>query len=263
MSGGRRKSAVGARLVRFALATALVIMLVPSMVLAYGPDSNWEQVGPGSSGSSGGDVIVNNAPPADAPGPRQPGANEFVACGELARPAKPPYTTIVARLDGIWGTHFHIYQSVASSGPYAHKGGCIFYNRHFMSFLISKWMDISNPEEVKPMLYAIFAHECGHLYHHDFSPSRQSVPIEERELEADHFAGYTLYLLHIKFDADQLAHYYQLVGDNFVDAKNSHGSGNERVRAFENGYNRARLGLPESGGAPAAGFFNKEQTGIQ
>ncbi len=263
MSGGRRKSAVGSRLVRFALATALAIMLVPSMVLAYGPDSNWEQVGPGSSGSSGDGVIVNNAPPSGAPGPRRPGANEFVACGELARPATRPYTTIEARLDRIWGTHFHIYQSVVPSGPHARAGGCIFYNRKYLSFLTSKWMDIRNPEEVKPMLYAIFAHETGHLYHHDFSPSRQQLPVEERELEADHFAGYTLYLLHIKFDAEQLAHYYRLVGDNYFDVANNHGSGSERARAFENGYDRARLGLPESGGGPPAGFINKEDTGTQ
>ncbi len=240
-----------ARPARLILALTLACSLVPALARAAGPDDNWVAVGHENLQHPSG---VQNDSPAASSG-RANGASEIViACGERAHPARPPYTDIMARLNSIWGTHARIYQSIAEAGPHARRGGCIFYNRRFLSFLTSKWMGIKNPEEVRPMLYGIFAHELGHLAHHDLSPSRANVPIEQRELEADRFAGYTLWQLNIRFDAEDLATYYRLVGDDFFGVKNNHGSGNQRARAFERGYDLARMGLPETNGQPAAGL---------
>jgi len=71
-------------------------------------------------------------------------------------------------------------------------GGCIFYNQKFLDSLFQQWMRIEDPDAVKPMLYAIFAHEIGHLAHSDFDPASVNVPIKSKELSADQFAGYSL-----------------------------------------------------------------------
>ncbi len=245
------KRTIKARAARVVLALTLACSFAPAPVRAQGPDDNWVAVGHENSQQPSG--VQNDSPAAWSA--RANGASQIViACGERARPASPPYTNIMARLNSIWGTHARIYESLAQTGPHARRGGCIFYNRKFLSFLTKKWMGIRNPEEVRPMLYAIFAHELGHLVHHDLSPARANVPIEQRELEADRFAGYTLWQLNIRFDAEDLATYYRLVGDDFFGVKNNHGSGKQRAQAFEEGYDLARMGLPESNGQPAAGL---------
>jgi hypothetical protein len=246
-----RERTLGALIAQLVVALALAAALAPVSAHATGPNDDWIVVGHQNLPSSGGVENDSSSPPSSA------GANSraiVIACGERARPAAQPYRKIMATLNSVWGTHARIYESLAETGPHARGGGCIFYNRKFLSFLTRKWMGIRNPEEVKPMLYAIFAHELGHLVHHDLSPERAGVPLEQRELQADRFAGYTLWQLHIRFDAEDLASYYRLVGDDFFGVSDSHGSGRQRAHAFEDGYDLARMGLPESNGEPAAGL---------
>jgi|YelNatPaOPRAMG01_1025707.scaffolds.fasta_scaffold02566_6 hypothetical protein len=245
------KPTVTTRAAQLVLALTFLCTLGPALARAQGPDDDWVAVGHGNPQHPS--EVQNDS--SAARGGRANGASQIViACGERARPARPPYTNIMATLNSIWGTHARIYQSLAPTGPHARRGGCIFYNRKFLGFLTRKWMGIRNPEDVRPMLYAIFAHELGHLVHHDLSPARANVPIEQRELEADRFAGYTLWQLSIRFDAEELATYYRVVGDDFFGARNNHGSGKQRAQAFEDGYDLARMGLPESNGQPAAGL---------
>ena len=111
------------------------------------------------------------------------------ACGETARPAGEPYKTIVAQLNDMWGTNFQVYESLNPGSPHARNGGCIFYNQKFLDTLFQQWMKIDDPDAVRPMLYAIFAHEIGHLAHGDFDPANENVPVKNKELAADQFAG--------------------------------------------------------------------------
>ncbi len=188
--------------------------------------------------------------PKDAP----PGV--FVACGEPARPAHEPYKSIVAQLNQMWGTHAKVYESVTPTSPHASTGGCIFYNTEFQDMLTSRWMGITDDDQLRPILYAIYAHELGHIIHGDLGPRRANVPLEQKELEADRFAGYTLWRLNVKrFDAADTERYYQAVGDDYVGAHDSHGSGMQRTTAFQEGWDLARTGAREdSGQRPAGGL---------
>jgi hypothetical protein len=245
------EQALHARIARAVVVLMLACLLVPAAARAQGPDDDWTVVGHENAQSPSG---VENVSPARSSSHADVSNAAIVACGERARPAKPPYTDIMANLNSIWGSNAKIYESIRLSGPHARRGGCIFYNRRFLRFLTRKWMGIENPAEVKPMLYAIFAHELGHVEHGDLTPSRANVPLEQRELEADRFAGYTLFELNIRFSAEDLATYYRLIGDDFFGVRNSHGSSNQRANAFEHGYDLARMGLPESNGQPPAGL---------
>jgi hypothetical protein len=173
----------------------------------------------------------------------------FVKCGELARPAQEPYKSIVATLNQLWGSHAKVYESVTPMSPHASTGGCIFYNTEFQQMLTSRWMGITDDDQLRPMLYAIYGHELGHIVHGDLTAKRASVPLETKELEADRFAGYTLWRLNIKrFDAADTERYYQAVGDDFVGAQGSHGTGAQRIAAFQEGWDRARTGGREDSG---------------
>jgi len=185
----------------------------------------------------------------------QAGGGNFVACGEPARPAGEPYKTIVAQLNDMWGTKFPVYESLNPGSPHAHSGGCIFYNQQFLDGLFQQWMRIDDPDAVRPMLYAIFAHELGHLAHGDFDSGSDNVPIKNKELSADQFAGYSLERMGLRrLDPVEVTRYYQLTGDDFVGHSSGHGNGDERTTAFQDGWHRAEIGLPEQGTQPAGGL---------
>ncbi|MGH7814114.1 MAG: hypothetical protein ACREQI_08950 [Candidatus Binataceae bacterium] len=180
-------------------------------------------------------------------------------CGELALPAGQTYRAIVAQLNDMWGANFHVYQSLQPGSPHARAGGCIFYNEQYLNTLLKQWMDINNPDAMKPMLYAVFAHEMGHLAHGDLDPASAKVPVRNKELAADQFAGYSLERLGIpRLDSSQVTWYYQLVGDDFVGAGSAgdsgHGTGAERAAAFNEGWRRAQMGLPEQSDRPSGGL---------
>jgi hypothetical protein len=119
--------------------------------------------------------------------------------------------------------------------------------------LFERWMNVQNPETVRPMLYAILAHEMGHQLHGDTEPG--ATPAHERELSADRFAGYSLERLGIRrLDRTEVTAYYQLTGDDFTGGDGSHGSGAERAAAFEDWWQRAALGLREQDVEPAGGL---------
>jgi hypothetical protein len=188
------------------------------------------------------------------PGGALPGT--FMACGERARSAQEPYQSIVATLNQMWGTHAKVYESVTPMSPHASTGNCIFYNTEFQEMLTSRWMGITDDDQLRPILYAIYAHELGHIIHGDLTARRADVPLEQKELEADRFAGYTLWRLNVKrFDAADTEHYYQAVGDDYVGGQNSHGTGAQRVTAFQQGWDLARTGAREdSDQRPAGGL---------
>ena len=198
-----------------------------------------------------------NSAPADAsaaPAAKAAGGT-LVACGEAARPAGEPYKTIVAQLNDMWGTNFPVYESLNAGSPHAHSGGCIFYNQQFLDRLLQQWMRIDDQDAVRPMLYAIFAHELGHLAHGDFDPGQDNVPVRNKELAADQFAGYSLERIGIRrLDPVEVTRYYQLTGDDFVGHASGHGRGDERTTAFQDGWHRAEIGLPEQGTQPAGGL---------
>lgn len=179
----------------------------------------------------------------------------LVACGEAARPAGEPYKTIVAQLNDMWGTNFPVYESLKPGSPHATTGGCIFYNQQFLDSLLQQWMNIDDPDAIRPMLYAIFAHELGHLAHGDVDPATAGIPVRNKELAADQFAGYSLERIGIRrLDPAEVTRYWQLTGDDFTGGASGHGNGGERIAAFQEGWHRAEVGLPEQGTEPAGGL---------
>jgi hypothetical protein len=167
----------------------------------------------------------------------------LMACGEAARPAAEPFRSIVARLEEASGVNAQVYESVARTSPHARPGGCIFYNSGELNGLFHHWFVLSQPRLNEPLLYAIFAHELGHLSHNDFSEERAQVDPMIRELEADRFAGYMLSRLNIS--VDDLTDYYRLTGDDFTGIRHDHGNSGQRAEAFMQGWRRAELGLLE------------------
>jgi len=192
---------------------------------------------------------------ATAPAAARSGGGSSSACGEPAQSAGEPYSSIVAQLNDMWGTNFQVYESPLPMSPHAHSGGCIFYNVKFLTGLLGQWMRIDDPDAVKPMLYAIFAHEIGHLAHGDFDPGNENVPLRNKELAADQFAGYSLQRMGMRrLDPAEVTSYYKVIGDDFVGAKSGHGNGEERIAAFQEGWHRAEAGLSEQGTRPASGL---------
>jgi len=222
------------------------------------------------SGDDGDWHIVTSPPPPEqpqspAPAPRPAAtapaglastglaqAKSPTFCGERALPAGGQAQAIVAEINRVWHSDVKVYQSVAPSGPHARPGGCVFYHPEAMAGLLNGWMNIKEARAEKPMVYAIFAHEVGHLVHGDFDPSRANISGEERELEADRFAGYTMSFLGIR--PDDITTYYRLVGDDFVGAQNSHGTADQRATAFEYGWKLGEAGSSEQSIIPAAGL---------
>jgi hypothetical protein len=240
-------------------ALALALAVGASGARAQSADDDWEvvdrtittrQTTQDRAAATGNPQVASAQPPNGAP------AGTFVACGELARPAQEPYKSIVASLNQMWGTHAKVYESVTPMSPHASTGGCIFYNTEFQQMLTSRWMGITDDDQLRPMLYAIYAHELGHIIHGDLTAKRANVPLETKELEADRFAGYTLWRLNVKrFDAADTERYYQAVGDDYVGARGSHGTGAQRTTAFQEGWDLARTGAREdSAQRPAGGL---------
>jgi hypothetical protein len=198
---------------------------------------------------------TTSAPAEAAEAPTAKAGGVMERCGEPARPAQEPYKSIVAQLNDMWGTNFPVYESLTDMSPHAHNGGCIFYNLAFLNNLMGNWMKIEDQDTVRPMLYAIFAHELGHLAHGDFDPAQENVPVKNKELAADQFAGYSLARLGIRrLDSEEVTRYYQLTGDDFVGHASGHGNGAERIAAFQDGWHRAEVGLSEQGSRPAGGL---------
>ncbi len=232
------------------LATICVALAIGMPAASRAEDGgDWEVVDsphePTSATAPSHATVENPPAPADAGIVTQ-------ACGEEAIPASPQVKDIVADINRVWNSDVKVYQSAQPAGPHARPGGCIFYHPDVMANLLNGWMNIKEARLMKPMVYAIFAHEVGHEVHRDFDPNRANVSGEERELQADRFAGYTMSYLRIQ--PDDIATYYRLVGDDFFGAHNSHGSSDQRANAFEHGWKLAEAGSSEQSVVPAAGL---------
>ncbi|HLI81480.1 MAG TPA: hypothetical protein VKV03_15935 [Candidatus Binataceae bacterium] len=240
-------------------ATLALAFMIGAAAHAQSADDDWQEVshtvinratpqGPAASASQGQQLALTHTSTGAT-------AGVFKACGELARPAQEPYKSIIAQLNQMWGTRAKVYESVVPMSPHASKGGCIFYNAEFQEMLTSRWMGITDEDQLRPMLYAINAHELGHIMHGDLTAARARVPLQTKELEADRFAGYTLWRLNVKrFDATDTERYYQAVGDDYVGAHSSHGTGAQRTTAFQEGWDLARTGAREDSARPAGGL---------
>ena len=129
--------------------------------------------------------------PQTPPPELQPAADGAqMICGEMARPAAEPYKSIVANIEREWGANAPVYESVRADSPHVSRGGCIFYNPIFMETFLRGETDEHGEPDKTSMIYAIMAHELGHIEHHDYE--RTQVSSVEKELEADRFSGYTL-----------------------------------------------------------------------
>ena len=216
-------------------------------------DDDWEVVPNRSSAETRASAPAASAnPPArtthrDPAGNRPAAAtgasNVMLACGEKAVPPSAKIQALVSQIDGAWGSNVQVYQSVAVEGPHAIAGGCIFYNPAGLAMLLGLRLNLNDPNVLTPMLYAIFAHEVGHEVHLDFDPSRAAVPDEIKELEADRFAGYTMKKLDVP--ATGLAPYWSMTGDEFS-AGVKHGSSEQRVAAFKEGWHEAEWNRAEN-----------------
>jgi len=237
-----------AALAMFVTLTAIaMIATTPSRAFA---DDDWDTV-PDSSSAAG------TAAPASAPAVNRPARshrravtsaradapNVINACGERAVPPSPKIQGIVTEINGAWGSNVRVYQSIAPEGPHATDGGCIFYNPAALAMLLGLRLNLNDPNVLTPMLYAIFAHEVGHEVHRDFAPSRAAVTNQIKELEADRFAGYTMKKLDVP--ATGLAPYWSMTGDEFGIGA-SHGSSEQRVAAFKEGWHEAEWNRAES-----------------
>ncbi len=240
-------------------AALLVVVAAGFAVTAKGgsdsdSDGDWQMVTspqeqPQSEQPQSAAPALAERPAASAP---KAGVGPAIACGEEAVSASDQVKAVVAEINRVWHSGVKVYQSVQPSGPHARPGGCIFYHPGVMAGLLKGWMNIKEAREEQPMVYAIFAHEIGHEVHGDFDSSRANLSSEERELEADRFAGYTMSFLRIQ--ADDLTTYYRLVGDDFMGAQDSHGTGDQRATAFEYGWKLAEAGSSEQSIIPAAGL---------
>jgi predicted metalloprotease len=213
-------------------------------------DDNWEVVESPPPQQEQPAQPEKAAPPARVAASRE--AEVIVACGEQAVPASSQVKAIVAEINRVWNSDVKVYQSAAPSGPHARPGGCILYHPAVMASLLNGWMNIKEARTIKPMIYAIFAHEVGHEVHRDFDSTRRSIAPSEIELEADRFAGYTMSYLRIQ--PDDIESYYRLTGDDFTGGQNSHGSSEQRANAFEHGWKLAEVGSSEQSVIPAAGL---------
>jgi hypothetical protein len=177
------------------------------------------------------------------PAPIVPQSSEGVTmiCGEPAVPAHPAMTGVVSNIDRLWGINTPVYETVRAEPPHVSPAGCIFYNVRWLAVFLHGETDQNGELDNTPMIYAIMAHEIGHLMHHDFS--RPDVPSVTKELEADRFAGYTLSRLGLP--RDNITPFYSLGGDEFSGV-HDHGFSDERVAAFDNGWKLAEWNRPEN-----------------
>jgi hypothetical protein len=190
---------------------------------------------------------TDSEPPQALPQELQPGADGAqMICGEMARPAVEPYKSIVANINREWGTDAPVYESVRADSPHVSRAGCIFYNPRFMEVFLRGETDEHGEPDKTSMIYAIMAHELGHIEHHDYE--RTDVSSVDKELQADRFSGYTLSRMGIS--RGNITPFYSLGGDEFSGV-HDHGFSNERLAAFNKGWKEAEWGQPEDGGSAA------------
>src|ERR1700731_3698 len=178
--------------------------------------------------------------------PRADGAR--MICGEMARPAVEAYKPIVADINREWGTNAPVYESVRADSPHVSRAGCIFYNPVFMEVFLRGETDEHGEPDKTSMIYAIMAHELGHIEHHDYD--RTDVSSVDKELEADRFSGYTLSRLGIA--RDNITPYYSMGGDEFSGV-HDHGFSQQRIAAFNKGWQLAEWKRHESGASAMKG----------
>jgi hypothetical protein len=222
---------------------------------AFAQDDDWSVVSPQGQSQQVHENHPSKAKPAEAdpdasqalPQELQPAADGAqMICGEMARPAVEPYKSIVADINREWGTNAPVYESVRADSPHVSRAGCIFYNPAFMEAFLRGETDEHGEPDKTSMIYAIMAHELGHIEHHDYE--RTNVSSVDKELEADRFSGYTLSRMGIS--RGNITPFYSLGGDEFSGV-HDHGFSNERIAAFNKGWKAAEWNQPEDGG-PAA-----------
>jgi predicted metalloprotease len=222
---------------KIALGLALALVIVRGAVVHA--QNDWEVLP--SHPKEGRSASVPPATSSEKSAPKatstSPVDHAFSVCDEQARPASPRVKAMVARINALWGSNFQAYQTIAPEAPHAAAGGCIFYNTSVMAALMVGRLDVADSNVVEPLLWAIFAHEVGHEVHADFSSSRAAANNETKELEADRFAGYTLEKLKIR--ASDLTPYWTMTGDEFGAGHYRHGSSQQRVAAFKQGWHLA------------------------
>jgi hypothetical protein len=215
----------------------------PAASGASKPSDDWQVTSHGDSGASGNNPASNATPSGDAPDH----SKDFVmACGEKARPAKEPVKSIMAEVASVWGAEDQvgIFESLNPGVPaHARPPGCIFYNLTGITMLSAFFAHVQDDKAERALIYAILAHELGHVMHRDFDPERQALGSVRCELEADHFAGYTLSRLNIR--AENISDYYKVTGDETFGFKVSHGTREQREAALMDGWRRGESGLSE------------------
>lgn len=241
----------GRRATRLAL-VALVLGCAALVVRpALAQDDDWEVVTPQAESHQVSQPHPARAKPAASASdesqtlPQEPQSRADGAqmiCGEMARPATEPYKSIVAEINRQWGTNAPVYESVRADSPHVSRAGCIFYNPTFMEVFLRGETDEHGEPDKTSMIYAIIAHELGHIEHHDYERKVSSV---EKELEADRFSGYTLERMGIA--RGNITPFYSLGGDEFSGV-HDHGFSNERITAFDQGWKEAEWNRPEDGG---------------
>lgn len=227
-----------------ALGCALSTLCSPGASRA---EDDWEVVSSGGPASSSAESTRPAGPRSAVRGPSSEAAGTFTVCGERVTTAAPRVQAMVDQIDELWGTNFRVYQTIAAEQPHASPGGCVFYNSTAMETILTHRLVVNDQAIVDPLVWAIFAHEIGHQVHRDTEKSRQSVPSETKELEADRFAGYTLEKLQIP--AVDLTPFWNMTGDEFgapVTGRNQHGLSSQRVAAFKQGWHLAEWNRPEN-----------------
>ena len=195
---GRRANTLDASLssrtfARLAIAALVLGCAALGTRPALAQDDDWSVVPSQSQSEQVHQSHPSKANPAEAdlgasqalPHEVQPGADGAqMICGEMARPAVEPYKSIVADIDRQWGTNAPVYESVRADSPHVSRAGCIFYNPTFMEVFLRGETDEHGEPDKTSMIYAIMAHELGHIEHHDLrahgrapASTRNSRPI--------------------------------------------------------------------------------------
>src|SRR5579859_1343470 len=126
-SAESRRRAIFSVVLFYCMTLALVVWITT----AHAADDDWEAVGDSTVATAPAEAPVRNANasatahPGDAADIRN---KPFNICGEEATPASPQVAAMVARINQLWGSDFHAYQTVAYEQPHASTGGCVFYN---------------------------------------------------------------------------------------------------------------------------------------
>lgn len=211
-------------------------------------DDDWEAVSTGTPAQSSAPPAPQTDSQSDADDDAAPSAAKtFIVCGERAMAPAPRVKAMVDRINDLWGSNYPVYQTVALEQPHASPGGCIFYNPKAMEAILTHRLIVNDQAIADPLVWAIFAHEMGHQVHQDTEKSREWVPSQTKELEADRFSGYTLEKLQIP--SVDLTPFWNMTGDEFggaVNGSNQHGLSSQRVAAFKQGWHLAEWNRAEN-----------------